>query len=41
MQPWVRGEIRLSAQDRADLVSFLKTLTDTAFLRDTTFSEPR
>ena len=41
MQPWVRGEIRLSAQDRADLVAFLKTLTDTAFLRDTTFSEPR
>lgn len=41
MQPWVRGEVRLSKQDRSDLVAFLKSLTDADFLRDTTFSEPR
>jgi cytochrome c peroxidase len=32
MDPWVRGEVLLSARDRADLVAFLHTLTDTAFL---------
>ena len=30
----------LSAQDRADLVAFLKTLTDPAFLTDPTLSDP-
>lgn len=40
MQPWVKGEVRLSAQDRADLVAFLKTLTDEGFLRDPRFGPP-
>lgn len=40
MLPWKKGEIRLSAQDRADLVAFLHTLTDSAFLSDARFSKP-
>lgn len=34
MQPWVKGEVRLSAQDRADLLAFLLSLTDSTFVRD-------
>lgn len=34
------GGLQLSAQDRADLVAFLKTLTDTSFLEDERFSSP-
>ncbi len=34
MLPWRRGEVRLSGLDRADLVAFLRTLTDSAFLAD-------
>lgn len=37
MQPWGKGEVRLSKQDRADLVAFLKTLTDEGFLSDPRF----
>ena len=37
MQPWVKGEVRLSARDRADLVAFLKTLTDEGFLHEPRF----
>ncbi len=40
MQPWVRGEVRLSQQDRADLVAFLKTLTDEGFLVNPAFGKP-
>ncbi len=40
MQPWVRGEVRLSKQDRTDLVAFLRTLTDTLFLGDPRFAAP-
>ncbi|MCS6934413.1 MAG: c-type cytochrome [Chitinophagales bacterium] len=36
-----RGGLQyLTAQDKADLVAFLKTLTDTAFLRNPAFSNP-
>lgn len=41
MQPWVKGEVRLSAQDRADLVAFLKTLTDEEFLSNDDHQAPR
>jgi len=34
MLPWVQGEVRLSTQDRRDLVAFLNALTDSAFLSD-------
>lgn len=37
MGPWRRGEVRLSRQDRADLVAFLRTLTDSAFLAEPAF----
>jgi cytochrome c peroxidase len=37
MQPWVKGEVMLSKQDRADLVAFMLTLTDSTFLRDPAF----
>lgn len=37
MMPWRRGEVRLSKQDRADLVAFLKTLTDEGFLVNPAF----
>ena len=40
MQPWVKGEVRLSTQDRADLVAFLKTLTDEGFLTDPRYGPP-
>ena len=34
------GGLQLSAQDKADLVAFLKTLTDNSFLTDERFSSP-
>jgi cytochrome c peroxidase len=37
MLPWRKGEVRLSQQDRADLVAFLHALTDSAFLADPRF----
>lgn len=40
MFPWVNDEIHLNAQDRADLVAFMRTLTDEAFLSDPRFSDP-
>lgn len=40
MLPWRKGEVRLSKQDRADLVAFLRTLTDSAFLADRRFGPP-
>lgn len=33
-------KIRLSAKDKADLIAFLKTLTDTDFIRNPRFSDP-
>lgn len=41
MQPWVQGDVRLSQQDRADLVAFLHTLTDEGFLVDPAFGAPK
>ncbi len=40
MLPWRKGEVRLSKQDRMDLVAFLRTLTDSAFLADPLFGPP-
>lgn len=40
MMPWVGGQIDLDAQDRADLVAFMKALTDTEFLTKPAFSDP-
>ncbi len=40
MFPWVNDEIHLNAQERADLVAFMKTLTDETFLNDPAFSDP-
>lgn len=40
MMPWVRGEVRLSEQDRSDLVAFLRTLTDEGFLANPEFGPP-
>lgn len=37
MMPWKHGDVRLRAQDRADLVAFLKTLTDERFLTNPSF----
>jgi cytochrome c peroxidase len=34
------GGLGLSAQDKADLVAFLKTLTDTEFLANPAFKTP-
>jgi cytochrome c peroxidase len=34
------GGLQLSAQDKADIVAFLKTLTDLKFVNDERFSEP-
>lgn len=35
------GGLQLSEQDKADLVAFLKTLTDLEFVKDERFSEPQ
>ena len=40
MLPWRRGEVRLSQKDRADLIAFLCTLTDSAFLPNARFGPP-
>ncbi|MDX9749473.1 MAG: cytochrome c peroxidase [Flavobacteriales bacterium] len=40
MMPWVGGTIDLDAQDRADIVAFLKALTDQDFLTDPAFGAP-
>jgi cytochrome c peroxidase len=40
MQPWVKGEVRLSPQDKADLVAFMRTLTDDGFLQDPALASP-
>ena len=40
MLPWRKGEVRLSQQDRADLVAFLRALTDSAFLANPRFGPP-
>lgn len=40
MSPWVWGQIDLDAQERADLVAFMKSLTDQGFLTDPAFSDP-
>ncbi|MCW5900630.1 MAG: cytochrome-c peroxidase [Flavobacteriales bacterium] len=37
MEPWVKGQVLLTRQDRSDLVAFLRTLTDEAFLADPRF----
>jgi cytochrome c peroxidase len=39
LDPLLAGGIPLTAQEKADLVSFLKTLTDQEFLNDPLFSE--
>lgn len=40
MLPWIAGQINLTPEGRADLVAFLKTLTDQSFLTNPTFSDP-
>lgn len=40
MQPWVLGLVQLDAQDRADLVAFMRTLTDETFLTNPAFGPP-
>lgn len=40
MLPWIAGEIDLDADERAALVAFLKSLTDTEFLNNPAFSDP-
>lgn len=40
MLPWIAGEVVLTAEDRTDLVAFLKALTDDGFLSDPAFSDP-
>lgn len=40
MDPWRFGLVNLSAQDEADLVAFLHTLSDTDFLTNPSFGPP-
>ena len=40
MFPWLGGEIDLSAQDRTDLVAFMKALSDHGFLSNPAFADP-
>ena len=40
MLPWITGQVVLSAEDRADLVAFLKALTDDNLLTNPAFSDP-
>lgn len=40
MLPWITGEVDLDTQERADLVAFLKALTDHGFLSNPAFSDP-
>ncbi len=39
-KPGKENGLQLSAQDKADLVNFMKALTDTSFIRDTSLSNP-
>lgn len=40
MQPWLAGQIDLDAQERADLVAFMLSLTDSTFLTNSAFGAP-
>lgn len=40
MFPWMSGQVVLSEQDRSDLVAFMRSLTDHAFLTDPAFADP-
>jgi len=40
MDPWRFGLVNLSPQNEADLVAFLHTLTDTAFLTNPALGPP-
>ncbi len=40
MFPWMSGQVVLSAQDRSDLVAFMRSLTDHAFLTNPAFADP-
>lgn len=40
MFPWITGSVDLDTQERADLVAFLKALTDEEFLTNPTFGDP-
>jgi len=40
MTPWINGLISLEPEDRADLVAFLRTLTDQEFLTNPAFTDP-
>lgn len=40
MMPWIQRKIRLSKQDRSDLVAFLQSLTDEGFLDNPDFGPP-
>ncbi|HQW41226.1 MAG: c-type cytochrome [Flavobacteriales bacterium] len=41
MFAWKLGVVKLDAQERKDLVTFLQALTDSTFLHDPRFSDPR
>lgn len=41
MLPWIAGEVDLDAQERADLVAFMRALTDSTFLTDPAFGPPQ
>ncbi len=40
MFPWMAGQVDLDTQDRADLVAFLRALTDSTFLTNPAFGAP-
>ena len=40
MFPWSLGQIELDPQERADLVAFMRTLTDASFLSDPDLGPP-
>jgi cytochrome c peroxidase len=40
MEPWVKGNVLLSASERADLVAFLRSLSDPGFLADPRLGAP-
>ena len=41
LDPLLRYGLSISSNERADLIAFLGTLTDTAFVRDPRYAEPR
>lgn len=41
LDPLVRNGLSISPNEKADLIAFLGTLTDTAFLKDLRYAEPR